>query len=96
MSEWISVKDQLPVSDKLVLFYYNEEYHIGYYIERIFGTNDYIWYSNTDNCVHNITHWMPLPEVPTYFVEKEVEILPIIPPQLPQILLDTYWRLDET
>jgi len=64
MSEWISVEDKLPESEKEVIFYHNKEYHIGYYIERIFGRNDRAWFSNYEGINYNIKFWMPLPKPP--------------------------------
>lgn len=64
MSEWISVEDRLPESEKEVMFYFDQRCHVGYFIERAFGTNKFMWWSAEYNCVHNVKFWMPLPKPP--------------------------------
>lgn len=62
---WISVKDKLPENDDLVLtFYYNMRsinkkigYHIGFY-------NGEYWQESTEYTQIDVTHWMPLPQLP--------------------------------
>ena len=66
MSEWINVKNQLPLDSKNVLIYSkNQGVGYGWY------TTEEGWYYcyNYDNeFIHisenDITHWMPLPESP--------------------------------
>lgn len=61
MSEWISVKDQLPPSKRSVLV----SGGIGYY-----NAKEDSWYTITDyqfpglKIQWNVKHWMPLPEPP--------------------------------
>ena len=69
-SEWISVKNRLPKTNKEVLVYRGG--HIGNlisvytYIGCDKWEDDYGYWTRTDD--EGITHWMPLPEPPT---EKE-------------------------
>lgn len=58
MSEWISVKDRLPDVSGYYLCTYIIDNHRFYY-DRWFDKN-YNKFSTMDN----ITHWMPLPELP--------------------------------
>jgi hypothetical protein len=55
MSEWISVKDRLPIQTQGVLVWAH-----GYasdYIEiSVFQDNEFL--------IDNVTHWMPLPDPP--------------------------------
>lgn len=56
MNEWISVKDRLPETygKYLVACRGNNIPQIRYY--------DGVW--DVWNCVAEVTHWMPLPELP--------------------------------
>jgi len=61
--EWISVNDKLPDKEVYVLVYSKEKgyaimYYTGYFWES--------WDSDSDSIqiLHDITHWMPLPEPP--------------------------------
>ena len=66
MSEWISVKDRLPLYKQCVLGYldngiitevvYRGEYDNNEHIFRIELTRE--------NTAERVTHWMPLPEPP--------------------------------
>lgn len=60
--EWISVKDQLPEIDQLVLWYHDTG---GYSVFEI--DKDLFWmdslYSYLANYFH-VTHWIKLPEPP--------------------------------
>jgi hypothetical protein len=61
MSEWISVKDQVPGdSDKLVLVYCGTEVGIGGW------SKDYGWWVTgiNDDDDAEVTHWAVLPEAP--------------------------------
>ncbi len=64
--EWISVKDKLPSPQEMVVFFYDDQFHIGYFISKSQYHEEYLWQSHIDgyNCVHDITHWMPLPKSP--------------------------------
>ena len=60
MSEWISVKDELPMSYENVIVCYKNavgyRIDITYYCRSEYGSG---WYLPV-----NITHWMPLPPLP--------------------------------
>jgi hypothetical protein len=69
MNKWISVKDKLPEVDELVLLYNNDEGVFRGYRGNEHPTHIYWACSPTgsyagDGSVHDITHWMPLPEGP--------------------------------
>ena len=61
-SNWISVKDKLPLVDEWVLFYDGER--------TLFGDNRYVIdkVDKHGHCfvcyLHNYTHWRPLPTKP--------------------------------
>ena len=62
--KWISVKDRLPDREVFVLAYSKREeyvimYYTGYYWEG-WELSD----SDSIQILHDITHWMPLPEPP--------------------------------
>ena len=72
MNQWISVKDRLPESQRMVLCYtpYDGFMFVGYYQEV--EPNSY-WKSywniitamrSTKKITKKVTHWMPLPEAP--------------------------------
>jgi Protein of unknown function (DUF551) len=84
MSDWINAKKKLPEPEKEVLFYFDNRCHVGHYIERVFGTNTFMWWSSEDNCVQNVDFWMPLPKRPEMKDDREIEPLerPEIPPSL--------------
>jgi hypothetical protein len=69
--EWVSVKDRLPKYDVEVLAY-DPEFgggEIGLFrLEVDFKIKEGKWWSLYPGCWGNdyhITHWMPLPELPT-------------------------------
>lgn len=57
MNEWIKVSDKLPEENKDVLVYDSE---VGICIAWL---DDEDWYALGLNYV-DVTHWMPLPEIP--------------------------------
>lgn len=63
MSEWISVKNKLPLEGELVLVYYEEDgdNHIDLLVHELDG------YFETRSCFDFpvVTHWMPLPKPPS-------------------------------
>lgn len=74
MSKWISVEERLPEEHQKVdvlidwdLRYTDAEYYDNnfYGLEQDFDVDDcgYGCFKNTD-LMHDITHWMPLPEPP--------------------------------
>ena len=72
MSEWISVKDQLPDNSDLKVIRYSrrEGGHLGIALSHYWhpqNMNDgvFMWdfeFGNTQGT--KVTHWMPLPEAP--------------------------------
>ena len=60
MSEWISVKDRLPERSARLLICHNGEVHFGAYL-----AGDFLQpYTPYNIRFSDVTHWMPLPEVP--------------------------------
>lgn len=61
--EWISIKDELPK---------NESQFIGYYLSKYNGSNciytcyykDDKFYDDLIDITGELTHWMPLPNIP--------------------------------
>lgn len=64
--EWISVEDRLPETNKLIVFYYNNQFHIGYFIGKTTDHNELLMQSHIDgyNCVQVVNYWAELPEPP--------------------------------
>lgn len=64
---WISVEDKSKLPEHLedVLFTDGINIFKGYRLVVFLGSSgiDY-WYSNTDNRIPDVTHWMLLPELP--------------------------------
>ena len=65
MTEWISVKDRLPKAFQEVILPYNGAIYLGYLTAETFPrwcipSFDDIEYVDVDD----LTHWMPLPEMP--------------------------------
>lgn len=70
-SEWISVKEQLPIDGELVLTIatpshsiYKPEYRLDY-IVRFPEEGKYIWVCRLEDESPRVTHWMPLPNPPS-------------------------------
>lgn len=67
MAEWISVKDRLPRDIGKSVLVVNGHGKISIYAlwKREYG-NRWTWIDSTGrfNHVNDITHWMPLPELP--------------------------------
>lgn len=59
--KWISVRDQIPELDRLVVFGYSDKQfiYIGY-----LSSDELKWMGYDDNRVARPSHWMPLPEPP--------------------------------
>ena len=60
MSEWISVKEQLPTSSTTVLIAHKGGVSFGWF-------NGMYWErgaSTAHRMIKTVTHWMPLPEPP--------------------------------
>ena len=65
MAEWISVKDRLPEKEGRYLCWFGKnKYLIGAEIETY--VRDWEGFGNVESYTvfENITHWMPLPEMP--------------------------------
>ena len=64
---WISVedKDKLPEELDEILFTEGQGVYKGYRIEYDLGEERWnAWFSVSDNKIDDVTHWMPLPELP--------------------------------
>jgi hypothetical protein len=61
MSEWISVKDMLPVSGKINLVSNGKGVTTGSYEDFY---QEFILYNTVDRKIEDVTHWMPLPNPP--------------------------------
>lgn len=57
-SEWISVKDRLPEDDKQVIGWMPDQYKFMTYED-----DTGVWYDE-EYINWEVTHWMPLPELP--------------------------------
>lgn len=68
MSNWISVKDELPKGGEYVLIYENGTIQVASLLHISTGVNPFV----TTNCeccgcvkeFFDVTHWQPLPEPP--------------------------------
>ena len=73
MSEWISVENELPQADFMVLVCVDDDVYTDIYRE---GVNDGEYYFDTEYIgiemviIPKITHWMPLPEPPEQVNDK--------------------------
>lgn len=70
--KWISVKERLPEKNSLVVILHEDEMNLNYRKPPVyFGKhNGQYWLETLDHSdvtwsgMCNITHWMPLPELP--------------------------------
>lgn len=64
--ELISVKDRLPEENIDLVFFYDNRYHIGYFIGKSEFNHELLWqsYVSSYNCIRDIEYWMPLPKPP--------------------------------
>jgi len=64
MTEWISVKDRLPEKNEIVGYVFDGTIRFDVYYPGFCGSfesvNDFGFFVSEKN----ITHWMPLPELP--------------------------------
>lgn len=75
MSEWIDVKDRSPEESQRCIVWVecekcrNKVLHAHDCLERgydVYDSTTMMWVGGGWNCPEaNVTHWMPLPEVPT-------------------------------
>lgn len=66
-SKWISVKDRLPTDPRFVLVYVRYPAVSSFPARSCIMTDMWLgdkWAENADEEVHEVTHWMPLPEAP--------------------------------
>ena len=61
MTNWISVKEKLPNHNQEVLATNGKTISICW---ADIGSHNYLFMINVHNQFTNITHWMPLPELP--------------------------------
>lgn len=62
--EWIKCSDRLPEKSKHVLCYYGVKSPLRGYMHE--GKWYLYFYGGVEESyMHNVTHWMPLPEPPT-------------------------------
>jgi hypothetical protein len=64
--KWISVKDKLPTEGQRVIYYFKM---VGVHVGRYKSLTDedgvhQVFYSNAGWLTDDVTHWMPLPELP--------------------------------
>lgn len=68
MMEWISSHDKKPEFDEEVIFYQDDEIHIGYMMgdEGSNKPRKWVWFSyNNHDTVEDVYFWMKLPEKPS-------------------------------
>ena len=66
MDLWISVKEKTPEDYENIIFTNGKDVFVGFRVSLIYddeGNNDIYYYSNEINH-KDVTHWMPLPELP--------------------------------
>lgn len=74
---WINVKDRLPedqcarlaicfddISEYEHPFTPSDAMHIAFFSSGCWWLEEWPYDSSQDNCVSDVTHWMPLPEPP--------------------------------
>lgn len=67
VSQWISVKDRLPVDPRSVLVHVRHPAVLHFSAWSCIMTDMWLgdkWAENADDEVHEVTHWMQLPEPP--------------------------------
>lgn len=65
--KWISIKEKTPEDYENILFTNGKRVFLGFRVcleDGDDGRDDFYYYSNERN-YDGITHWMPLPELPT-------------------------------
>lgn len=69
MAEWINVKDKMPEDGKEVLFSDSSSIMVGWYN----ADKEYWELTDADMIAYaqDVTHWMPLPELPKMDEEGE-------------------------
>lgn len=66
MNEWISVKDRLPEIDEFILVYCGNSIAVCIFTLPRLGESCFMLCDDINNLrsLFNVTHWMPLPELP--------------------------------
>lgn len=70
--EWISVNDRLPSTEECYLCVIKDDIRSSFIRICLFEDNKFRikeWF--TENLHRNVTHWMPLPEIPHSFASLE-------------------------
>ncbi len=62
-NKWVPVSEKMPEIGKTILFIEDNKGHITIHIGCIYNNWNSIHYGMDGN--ENITHWMPIPELPT-------------------------------
>lgn len=75
MSEWVSVKDALPIEGIQVLTFCPNEYVHVLIDYRTHVNDDYFWACRLEKEQIRVTHWMFLPEEPMSEDDKELELI---------------------
>jgi hypothetical protein len=70
MSEWIRIEDEFPPKDTRVLCYHGNEYMnvLEYWYDE---DGKHMFFNPPIANIGDVTHWMPLPNPPSVFVDKE-------------------------
>ena len=72
-SGWISVEDRLPEKNQAVLGWYKDNPFAGY-TYGVVSWNGKGWvFVYAQRYVTNVTHWMPLPEMPETLIKEGVQ-----------------------
>lgn len=61
--EWISIDDQIPNDGQWVLAF-RPKAHEKPYLDKNIKICKYFGSNVFEYCIHEVTHWMPLPEPP--------------------------------
>ena len=70
---WISVEDRLPEKNQAVLGWYKDNPFAGY-TYGVVSWNGKGWvFVYAQRYVTNVTHWMPLPEMPETLIKEGVQ-----------------------
>ncbi len=68
MKDWIKSSDRLPEIAQDVLFYHDDDYHLGYLTRRQRNQTLWLtWMRNQRydfNCIENVQWWCLLPDAP--------------------------------
>lgn len=60
---WIKIEEKLPQDLENVLFTDKKHVYKGFTNCHFWGECNY-WFSDTEHCIEDVTHWMPLPPLP--------------------------------